>query len=90
VRLEEGFAGSRSGAGLGSRAGAFRFLDGAGGRVDEAAEEAPVEIPDGSEELAACLAAARVILGVDMSMWYLKSAFRCLQHFTTEAVVMQG
>jgi hypothetical protein len=25
-----------------------------------------------------------------MSMWYLKSAFRCLQHFTTEAVVMQG
>lgn len=66
VRLaEEGFAGSTSGAGETSRAGALRFLvDGGGGgcRVDEAAEEAPTEAAGDSEELAACLAAALVIL----------------------------
>jgi len=66
VRLaEDGFAGSTSGAGETSRAGALRFLvDGGGGgcRVDEAAEEAPIEAAGDSEELAACLAAALVIL----------------------------
>jgi hypothetical protein len=66
VRLAaDGFAGSGSIAGLGSR-GALRFREGGGGRVDAAAAGALVEVPDCSEELAACLADARVILG-DMS-----------------------
>jgi hypothetical protein len=68
-RLEdEALDGSGSGAGLGSRAGALRFLDGARARLVEEgvdvgaeAEEAPAEVVD-SDELAACLAAARVIL----------------------------
>ena len=61
-REDEGFAGSGSGAGLGSRAGALRFLDAAGGRDDEAVAVVPTEAPDNSEELAACLADALVIL----------------------------
>lgn len=68
-RLEdETLDSSGSRAGLGSRAGNLRFFDGAGVRlaiagVDAGAEteEAPAEVVD-SEELAACLAAARVIL----------------------------
>jgi hypothetical protein len=61
-REDEGFADSGSGAGLGSRAGALRFLEGAGARVDEAVAVGPTEAPDDSEELAACLADALVIL----------------------------
>jgi hypothetical protein len=61
-REDEGFAGSGSCAGLGSRTGALRFLDVAGVRVDEAVVVGPTEAPDDSEELAACLAEALVIL----------------------------
>jgi hypothetical protein len=67
---DEAFVGSGSGSGLGSRAGAFRFRDDGGGRIDEAATGPAVvaDEPDGdSEELAACLADARVILE-DMSI----------------------
>lgn len=68
-RLEaEDFAVSGSGAGLGSRAVALRFLDGGAGRVDEADDIAPAELFGDSEEPAACLAAALVILLEGMSM----------------------
>lgn len=78
VRLDGGFAGSGSGTGLGSRACALRFRDAGGGRVDEAAAVAgiPAEAPEDSEELAACLADARVILE-DMSICFLMEG---LQH----------
>jgi hypothetical protein len=79
VRLSGAFAGSGSGGGLGSRAGALRFRDAGGGRVDEAAAAGtPAEAPDDSEELAACLADARVILR-DMSIWFLMNAFSTLR-----------
>jgi len=79
VRLRGAFAGSGSGGGLGSRAGALRFLDAGGGRVDEAAAAGtPAEAPDDSEELAACLADARVILG-DMSICFLMDGFSTLR-----------
>jgi hypothetical protein len=66
----EGFAASGSGTGLSSRAGALRFLEGAGARVDEAVAVVPIEAPDGSEELAACLADALVILpDMMVSIW---------------------
>lgn len=68
--VDAGLAGSASGSGLGSRAGAFRFREEGGGRVDEAATGSATvaeEPDDGSEELAACLAAERVILE-DMSI----------------------
>lgn len=69
-REVEGFAGSGSGSGLGSRGGALRFLEGAGGRVDEAVVVVPTEAPDDSEELAACLADALVILpDMMVSIW---------------------
>jgi hypothetical protein len=69
-REAEGFAGSGSGAGLGSRAGALRFLDGTEDRVDEAVAAGPTEAPDDSEELAACLADALVILpDMMVSIW---------------------
>lgn len=66
VLRDGGFAGSGSGAGLGSRAaGALRFRDGAAGRVDAvgAGAGAAVVPAEGSEELAA-LAEARVIRGL--------------------------
>jgi hypothetical protein len=69
--VDAAFAGSGSGSRLGSRAGALRFREGGGGRVDEAATgpAAVAEGPDDeSEEFAACLAAERVILE-DMSIW---------------------
>jgi hypothetical protein len=92
-RLADGaFVGSGSGSGLGSRAGAFRFREDGEGRVDEAATgpAAVADEPDGdSEELAACLADARVILE-DMSIWLCKIAFRCCQLFTTIRAVMGG
>ena len=45
----------------------MRFLDGTGGRVDEAVAVVPAEAPDDdSEELAACLADALVILPLMM------------------------
>ena len=61
-RADECFADSGSGAGLASRAKALRFLEGAWGRVDEGVAVVPTEAPDDSEELAACLADALVIL----------------------------
>ena len=61
-RADEGFADSGSGAGLRSRGKALRFLEGAGPRVDEGVAVVPTEAPDDSEELAACLADALVIL----------------------------
>jgi hypothetical protein len=64
------FAGSGSRSGLVSRAGAFRFRDEGGGWLDEAATGPAAvadEPDDDSEELAACLAAERVILE-DMSI----------------------
>jgi hypothetical protein len=73
-REDEDFAGSVSGAGLGSRAGALRFLEGAGARVDEAVAVVPTEAPDDSEELAACLADALVILPDIMVSIWLKRA----------------
>jgi hypothetical protein len=66
-REEEGFAGSAPGSGLGSRAGAFRFLDGARVRVDKAVE-APTEALGDSAEASARLAADLVILSEGMSM----------------------
>ena len=73
-REDEDFAGSVSGAGLGSRAGALRFLEGAGARVDEVVAVVPTEAPDDSEELAACLADALVILPDMMVSIWLKRA----------------
>lgn len=75
LREDEGFAGSISGGGLGSRAGAFRFRDGGGGRFAGGATgsigaRAPVDAPeDISAELAA-LAEERVTreLEEDMSI----------------------
>ncbi len=66
-RLEEedGFGGSACSTGLGSRAETLRFLPVAGVRVagvGGGAGTAGTEEPADSEELAACLAAARVIL----------------------------
>lgn len=69
LRLEdEGFAGSGSGAGLVSRAGAFRFRD-EGGRVKKSGDgiEVAVVPGEGSED-PACLADARVTLE-DMSIY---------------------
>ena len=92
-RLVDGaFISSGSGLGLGSRAGAFRFREDDGGRVNEAATGPAMvaDEPDGdSEELAACLADARVILE-DMSIWLCKIAFRCCQLFTTIRAVIGG
>lgn len=71
--MVDGFAGSDSGGGLDSRAVALRFRDAGGGRVDKAAAAAAgtsTEAPEDSEELAACLADARVILE-DMSICFL-------------------
>jgi len=70
LAAEGAFAGVGSGSGVGSRAGAFRFRDEGGGRVDEAAagSAAFAEEPGGeSEALAACLADDRVVLE-DMSV----------------------
>jgi len=69
VRRGGAFAGSGWGTGLGSRGGALRFRDAGGGREDGGAEAAgtPAEVPEDSEEEAACLADARVILE-DMSI----------------------
>ncbi len=71
-RVEGALAGSDSGAGLGSCAGAFRFFDGGGGGLIEeagvgaaAAAEGETDEPD---EVAACRAEERVLLG-DMSIW---------------------
>ena len=69
LRLEnEGFADSASGAGLVSRAGAFRFRD-EEGRVDRSGDgiEVAVVAGEGSDG-SACLADARVTLE-DMSMY---------------------
>lgn len=64
---DDAFGWSGSEAGLGSRTAAFRFRDGVG-RVDEAAAGAVgAELPEVSEEAAACLADRRVILD-DMSI----------------------
>ena len=65
---DEVFAGSGSGAGLGSRGGALRFRDDCVGRVDEGAKcaAAAKALDDDSEELAA-FADERVILE-DMSI----------------------
>ena len=64
-----GFTSSGSGAGVGSRAGALRFLDGAAGRVDgPGAGAGAAEVPaEDSEELAA-LVDARVIRGLNEDM----------------------
>jgi hypothetical protein len=75
LREDDGFAGSISGGGLGSRAGAFRFRDGgegrfAGGATGSVGARAPVEaLVEDSDELAA-LAEARVTreLEEDMSI----------------------
>lgn len=69
ARLGGAFAGSGWGAGLGSRGGALRFRDAGCGREDGAADAAgtPAEAPEDSDEEAACLADARVILE-DMSI----------------------
>ncbi len=61
-REAEGFDCSGSGAGLGSRAGTFRFFEVPEVRVEEVVAVGPTEAVDGSEELAACLADALVIL----------------------------
>ena len=70
VRLVDGnLVGSGSGSGLASRAGAFRLREG-GGRVEgvvEGIEAAELPDTESSEEDAACLADARVILE-DMSI----------------------
>jgi hypothetical protein len=68
-RAETGLAGSGSATGLGSRAGAFRFLLGTGGLTGETAGKG-VAAAEGevSSEFAACRADARVLLG-DMSIW---------------------
>lgn len=68
LRLADGcFAGSGSGAGLISRAGAFRFRDD-GGRVGKSGEVIDVaEVPGEGSEDPACLADARVTLE-DMSI----------------------
>jgi len=62
--LDDGdaFAGSIGGIGLVSVAEALRFLPVAGVRVEEAGGGAWVDEAVDSDELAACLAAARVIL----------------------------
>jgi hypothetical protein len=76
ARLGGAFAGSGWGAGLGSRGGALRFRDAGCGREDGAADAAgtPAEGPEDSEEEAACLADARVILE-DMSMCLTMKVF---------------
>jgi hypothetical protein len=87
VRRTEGtFAGSGSATGLGSRAGALRFLDGGGGRIEVAAGGAKaVEFGEGSEESAACRADARVLLG-DMSIWLYTIALNLFPLSTTTRV----
>jgi hypothetical protein len=69
-RADGVFAGSDAGGGLGSRAGALRFLGGAGARVGGAVAGTAAELPgDDSEELAA-LVDALVTLG-DMICEYV-------------------
>jgi len=66
-RADDVFAGSGSGTGVGPRAGALRFRDGAGVRVDVVAAGDPVELPVDPSKLAACLADERVcLLGIRM------------------------
>jgi len=61
-RADDVFAASGSGTGVGSRAGALRFRDDAGVRVDVVAEGSPAELPVDPSKLAACLADERVCL----------------------------
>jgi hypothetical protein len=85
-RAEGALAGSGSTIGLGSRAGALRFLDGGGGRIGGGAGGAKaVEVGDGSEESAACRADARVLLG-DMSIWLYTVALNLFPLSTTTKV----
>jgi hypothetical protein len=79
-------AGSGSAIGLGSRAGALRFLDGGGGRIGGAAGGAKAaEVGEGSEDSAACRADARVLLG-DMSIWLCTFALNLYPLSTTTRV----
>src|SRR5271154_2999967 len=58
-RAERALAGSGSATGLGSRTGALRFLDDAGGRIGGAAAGVrAAEAGKGSDEFAACRADA--------------------------------
>jgi len=66
-RADDVFAGSGSGTGVGSLAGALRFRDEAGVRVDVVAAGGPVELPVDPSKLAACLADERVCL-LDIKM----------------------
>ena len=85
-RVERALAGSGSATGLGSRAGALRFLDGGGGRIGGAAGGAKAaEVGEGSEESAACRADARVLLG-DMSIWLCTVALNLYPLSTTTRV----
>jgi hypothetical protein len=70
-REEEDFAGSASDSGLRSPAGVFRFLDGAGVRVDRTVE-APTKVLGDSAEASARLAADLVILSEGMSICVFK------------------
>jgi hypothetical protein len=68
-RADEALFGSTSAIGLESRAGAFRFLVGAGGRAEGLATGKRAGVDAGvSEEVAACRVEARVLLE-DMSIW---------------------
>jgi len=85
-RVEGALAGSSSATGLGSRAGALRFLDGGGGRMGGAAGGAKAAgVGEGSEESAACRAEARVLLG-DMSIWLCTIALNLYPLPTTTRV----
>lgn len=83
-RAERALAGSGSATGLGSRAGALRFLNGGGGRIGGAVGVAKAAgVGEGSEESAACRADARVLLG-DMSIWLCTTALNlCPLSMTT-------
>jgi hypothetical protein len=87
-RVERALAGSGSATGLGSRAGALRFLDG-GGRIGGAAGGAKAaEVGEGSDESAACRADARVLLG-DMSIWLCNIALNLYHLSMTTRSVMR-
>jgi hypothetical protein len=86
-RADRALAGSGSGTGLGSRAGALRFLDGAGGLIGGAAAGvAAAEVGEGSEEIAACRADARVLLG-DMSIWLCNFALNLRHLYDSRSVI---
>lgn len=87
-RAGRALAGSGSATGLGSRAGALRFLDGAGGRIGGAAAVVKAAgVGEGSEDIAACRADARVLLG-DMSIWLCTLALN-LRHLYDNQIVIR-